>query len=73
MSPLLANLFLHYAFDHWMQRTFPSIPFERYADDAICHCRSAAEARRLWSALQARFAACKLVEPAPLGRTPLIG
>jgi group II intron reverse transcriptase/maturase len=33
VSPLLANLFLHYAFDHWMQRTFPSIPFERYADD----------------------------------------
>jgi hypothetical protein len=35
VSPLLANLFLHYAFDHWMQRSFPSVPFERYADDAI--------------------------------------
>jgi retron-type reverse transcriptase len=37
------------------------IPFERYADDAICHCKSAEEARALWSALQERFAACKLV------------
>lgn len=39
ISPLLANLFLHYAFDLWMHRTFPGVPFERYADDAICHCR----------------------------------
>jgi len=34
ISPLLANLFLHYAFDMWMARTFPHIPFERYADDS---------------------------------------
>jgi RNA-directed DNA polymerase len=40
VSPVLANLFLHYAFDCWMDREFPDIPFERYADDAICHCRS---------------------------------
>src|SRR5271166_275329 len=60
-SPLLANLFLHYAFDAWMSRNYPHIPFERYADDAICHCKSAEEARALWSALQDRFAACKLV------------
>ena len=39
VSPLLANLFLHYAFDRWMRRNHPDIPFERYADDAICHCR----------------------------------
>ena len=45
ISPLLANLFLHYAFDMWMVREFPQIPFERYADDAICHCRTDAEAR----------------------------
>ena len=51
ISPLLANLFLHYAFDMWMVRKFPHIPFERYADDAICHCRSAEEARALRSAL----------------------
>jgi len=36
-SPLLANLFLHYAFDRWMTANFPQVPFERYADDAIVH------------------------------------
>jgi RNA-directed DNA polymerase len=61
ISPLLANLFLHYAFDMWMARTYPHIPFERYADDAICHCKSAVEAQALWSALADRLAACKLV------------
>src|SRR5260370_2770686 len=61
VSPVLANLFLHYAFDMWMARTFPHIPFERYADDAICHCKSTDEAQALWSALADRFAACKLV------------
>ena len=61
ISPLLANLFLHYAFDMWMARTYPHIPFERYADDAICHCRSAEEAQALWKALADRLAACKLV------------
>jgi hypothetical protein len=44
-----------------MARTYPHIPFERYADDIICHCKSAEEARALWSALADRFAACKLV------------
>ena len=39
VSPLLANLFLHYAFDRWMQRNCPYIPFERYADDIVCHCK----------------------------------
>ena len=61
ISPLLANLFLHHAFDTWMARNFPHIPFERYADDAVCHCKSAEEAQTLWSALADRFAACKLV------------
>ena len=59
VSPILANLFLHYAFDLWMGRNFPDIPFERYADDVICHCRSAEQARALWSALEARFTACR--------------
>ena len=40
ISPVLANLFLHYAFDMWMTREFPVIPFERYADDAVVHCVS---------------------------------
>jgi group II intron reverse transcriptase/maturase len=60
-SPILANLFLHYVFDMWMQRNYPAIPFERYADDIICHCRSEEEARALWEALEARFTACGLV------------
>ena len=42
---MLANLFLHYAFDAWMVRTFPSVPFERYADDAVAHCVSERQAR----------------------------
>ena len=61
ISPLLANLFLHWAFDMWMVRMFPHVLFERYADDIICHCNSAEEARALWSAIADRFAACKLV------------
>ena len=44
VSPLLANLFLHYAFDVWMRRTFPAVQFERYADDAIVHCSSKRQA-----------------------------
>jgi group II intron reverse transcriptase/maturase len=61
VSPILSNLFLHYAFDMWMVREYPDVPFERYADDIICHCRSEQEARALWSALEARFTACRLV------------
>jgi len=60
VSPILANLFLHYAFDRWMKENHPDIPFERYADDAICHCRSEAQALLLRQALEARLAACKL-------------
>jgi len=59
-SPLLANLFLHYAFDAWMQRHYPHIPFERYADDGLCHCRTLEEAEDLKAALQRRFAECQL-------------
>ncbi len=55
ISPLLANLFLHYGFDRWMEKYFPSIPFERYADDAVCHCVSERQARDLWDALARRF------------------
>ncbi|MGA7982198.1 MAG: reverse transcriptase domain-containing protein [Chromatiaceae bacterium] len=54
-SPLLANLFLHYAFDKWMERENPGIPFERYADDAVCHCESQAQAVALKQALEARM------------------
>lgn len=60
ISPLISNLFLHYTFDAWMRREFPSIPFERYADDAVCHCRSKAQADNLRAALERRFAECGL-------------
>jgi RNA-directed DNA polymerase len=60
ISPLLANLFLHYAFDLWMQRTFPGVRFERYADDAIVHCRSERQARAVLAAIRGRFEQCGL-------------
>ena len=59
-SPLLANLYLHYGFDEWMRRNYPQTPFERYADDAIAHCRTEAEAQQLKEALEARMRDCRL-------------
>jgi RNA-directed DNA polymerase len=56
ISPLLANLFLHYAFDRWMARNFPGCPFERYADDAVIHCATEAQAHRVLGALGERMA-----------------
>ena len=47
ISPLLANLFLHYAFDAWMARSFPGVQFERYADDGVVHCQSERQARKI--------------------------
>ena len=58
ISPLLANLFLHYAFDAWMARTFPAIRFERYCDDIVVHGRSKQEAEQVLQAIMARLAAC---------------
>ena len=60
ISPLLSNLFLHYVFDQWMQKHYPDIPFERYADDGICHCKTLAQAQELRAALERRFAECHL-------------
>ncbi len=60
ISPLLVNLFLHHAFDGWMQRHHPSVPFERYADDIICHCDSQAQAQALKAELERRLAECGL-------------
>jgi RNA-directed DNA polymerase len=60
VSPLLANLFLHYAFDQWMHRTFPMVPFERYADDGLVHCRSERQAREVLNAIRGRFEQCGL-------------
>ena len=56
ISPLLANLFMHYAFDAWMVREFPNIGFERYCDDAVVHCRSEHQARQVRDAIAARLA-----------------
>jgi group II intron reverse transcriptase/maturase len=60
VSPLLANLFLHYAFDVWMRRQFPSVPFERYADDVAVHCKTEEEARSVLEAIRGRLAQCRL-------------
>ncbi len=60
ISPLLANLFLHYAFDVWMKRNHPSIVFERYADDIIVHCQSQREAEELLEAIKERMEAVQL-------------
>jgi RNA-directed DNA polymerase len=55
ISPLLTNLFMHYAFDAWMARTYPTIRFERYRDDAIVHCRSEKQARFIQAAITDRL------------------
>lgn len=56
VSPVLANLFLHYAFDAWMVREFPGVWFERYADDAVLHCVTERQARQVLAALGDRMA-----------------
>ncbi len=59
-SPLLANLFLHYAFDRWMATYYPSVPFERYADDVIVHCRTEWQAKAIRKAIAKRLLDCGL-------------
>ena len=60
ISPVLANLFMHHAFDQWMARTFSEIPFERYADDVLIHCVSRAQAERVLEAVRKRLKECGL-------------
>ena len=60
VSPVLSNLFLHYAFDVWMTRTFPSMPWCRYADDGLIHCKTEPEAQAIKVALTARLTECGL-------------
>lgn len=60
ISPLLANIFLHHAFDEWMRRQNPTNPFERYADDIVVHCKTEQEAKELRAAIEARLRKCKL-------------
>jgi RNA-directed DNA polymerase len=60
ISPLLANMFMHYAFDAWMARRFPAVPFERYCDDVIVHARSERQALQLRAMVASRLAECGL-------------
>lgn len=56
ISPLLANIFMHYAFDAWMAREYPDLTFERYCDDCVVHCRSEQQAHRVRDAIADRLA-----------------
>lgn len=60
IGPVLANLFLHYTFDKWMEKNFPRVPFERYADDTICHCHSLKQAEYMQAMIHQRFESCRL-------------
>ena len=60
VSPILANLFLHYAFDLWVTRHLPGVRFARYADDAVLHCKSRRQAEYVLDRIRERFQACNL-------------
>lgn len=60
ISPVLSNLFLHYAFDVWVSKHYPKIPWCRYADDGILHCRTEVEAQEIRTQLEKRFRECQL-------------
>jgi RNA-directed DNA polymerase len=60
ISRLLANLFLHYVFDRWMAKRYPQLPFERFADDAIVHCRAEVEAQEVRATIAERLKECGL-------------
>lgn len=60
VSPLLANIFLHHVFDMWMVRNYPSIPFERYADDVVLHCKTEVQAEFIRGKIDERLIQCGL-------------
>ena len=60
VSPVLANLFLHYAFDAWVRRELPRVPFCRYADDGLLHCKSRRQAEYVMRRISERFDECRL-------------
>lgn len=60
VSPVLANLFMHYAFDSWLEREFPAVEFERFADDAVVHCATERQALQVRAALSERLASVGL-------------
>lgn len=70
ISPLLANIFLHLAFDDWMHRVHPGVPFERYADDVVVHCKTEEHACSVRRSIEARLELCKL-EAHP-GKTKIV-
>ena len=55
VSPVLANLYMHYAFDTWLEREWPTVQFERFADDAVVHCATERQARQVWAGLSDRL------------------
>lgn len=61
VSPILMNLFMHYAFDCWMSRTYQQLPFARYADDAVVHCHSREQAEEVMRAIASRLDECGLM------------
>jgi RNA-directed DNA polymerase len=56
----LANIFLHLAFDDWMRKTHPEVPFERYADDVVAHCRTEEQAKQILESIRKRLERCRL-------------
>lgn len=60
ISPILSNVFLHYVFDVWMSRHYPSAPWCRYADDGVIHCKTEMEASHILNHLEQRLIDCKL-------------
>ena len=60
VSPLLANIFLHLAFDEWMQEKYPTVPFERYADDSVAHCKTEEQAWYVLESIKSRLRQCRL-------------
>ena len=60
VSPLLANLFMHYAFDIWMLKNFPTVKFERYADDCLAHCQTLKQAQQVLESIRNRLQVCGL-------------
>jgi RNA-directed DNA polymerase len=70
VSPLVANVFLHLAFDDWMRRVHPGVPFERYADDIVAHCGTETQAQQVLESIRRRLAQCRLeVHP---GKTRIV-
>jgi group II intron reverse transcriptase/maturase len=65
ISPILANLFMHYAFDAWMAREYPAVGFERYCDDVVVHCRSESQAQHVRAAIAVRLGECGGLELHP--------